>query len=54
VRVVLGEPQRRQPSTHLPAFAVLVAEAGDGLLGAFGVPEADQDVHELRRKDDHA
>ena len=45
MRVVLGEPQRRQGSAYLSAFAVLVAETGVHLLGAFGVPEADQDVH---------
>jgi len=46
VRVVLGEPQRRQADAHLPAVAVLVAESGQGLLGALGLAEADQGLHQ--------
>ena len=54
VRVVLGEPQRRGGDTHLAVFAVLVAEAGEDLLGAFGLAEAHQGVQHKgpRRRDE--
>jgi hypothetical protein len=45
-RVALRQPQRRQADAHLPQVAVLVAECGQGLLGALGLPEADQGLHQ--------
>jgi hypothetical protein len=45
-RVILRQSQRRQADAHLPAVAVLVAESDQGLLGALGVTEADQDLHQ--------
>jgi|HubBroStandDraft_6_1064221.scaffolds.fasta_scaffold698004_2 hypothetical protein len=39
VRVVLGELKRRGRNTNLAVFAVLVAEADEDLLGAFGLAE---------------
>jgi hypothetical protein len=36
----LGESQRRYGSADFPAVAVLVAEAGEGLLGLLGLAEA--------------
>jgi hypothetical protein len=46
-RVVLRQPQRRQADAHLPEVAVLVAESGQGLLGALGLTEADQGLHQI-------
>ena len=46
VRVVLGEPQHRGGDARLPVLAVLVAEFGKGLLGALGVAQAHQDIHQ--------
>jgi hypothetical protein len=43
-RVALGEPQRCGGNSDFPAFAVVFAESGEGLLGALGLVEADQVV----------
>jgi hypothetical protein len=45
VRVVLGEPQRRGGDARLPVVVVLVAEFGEGLLGALGITQAHQDMN---------
>ena len=54
LRVVLGEPLHRRGDAQLPAVAVLFFEAGEGLLGAFGVAEAHQgmDQHGPRHDDE--
>ncbi len=46
MRGVLGEPQSRRGSAQFPAPAVLVAEVGEGLLGAFGLAEAHQGLQQ--------
>ena len=43
-RVILGEPQRRRGDADLPAFAVLLVEAGENPLGTLQLAEAYQGV----------
>ena len=54
MRVVLGKPQHRGGDAYLPAFAVLVAELGEGLPGALGLAEAHEGVQQQspRRHDE--
>jgi hypothetical protein len=40
------EPQRRHADSHGPDVAVLVAQSGEDLLGALGLTEADQGLHQ--------
>ena len=42
VRVLLREPEPRRRDAHLPAAAILLAQFGEGLLGALDVAEVHQ------------
>ena len=48
LRVVLREPQHRGGDVGFPVLAVLALEFGERLLGAVGIAQAHQRVHEQR------
>ena len=47
VRVVLGKLKRRGRNANLAVFAVLVAEADEDLLGAFGLAEVNSHLRHV-------
>ena len=50
VRVVLGKLKRRGRNANLAVFAVLVAEADEDLLGAFGLAEVNSHLRHVFTK----